>query len=137
MKISVMECLDWNTSNRPEQLASFSRAFMDAGVDLEALWTYRHDGGRQIAAISRRPSRLEKLLKSLGIKPRKSRVLFASGPETPAAVPAIIEKLSSAGIKVNYADVLGTGEQFGAAVWVEDKDIPAARRALHSARTML
>ncbi len=137
MKISVMECLDWESSNSPGQMASFSRAVTDAGVNIEALWSYRHDGGHQIAAISKSPARLEKLLRSLGIKTRKSKVLYAAGKETPAAVPGILEKLAGAGIKVNYADVLGTGDQFSAAVWVEDKDLPAARRALQASRTIL
>jgi hypothetical protein len=133
MKVSVMECLDWNTSNKPEELASYTHTLMDAGVGLEALWTYRHNGkGHQIAAVAKRPAKLDRLLRDLGVKPRHSKCLYVAGRETASAVPGVLEKLSCAGIPVQYSDVLGAGDKFSAAIWVRDRDIGQARRALRA-----
>lgn len=133
MKISVMDCLDWDTSSKPRQLAVYAHTLMDADFGVEALWTYPRNGKRnKIAAIVKRPDKLAGLLHTMGVEAHRSKCLYVTGKESASAVPGILEKLSDAGIPVGYSDVLGAGREFSATIWVKEKDLASAKRALRA-----
>lgn len=132
MKITVMDCLDWDTSSKPRQLAVYAHTLMDADFGVEALWTYPTNGkGNKIAALVKRPAKLAGLLHTMGVEAHRSKCLYVTGKESASAVPGILEKLAGAGIPVRYSDILGTGREISATIWVKEKDLASAKKALH------
>jgi hypothetical protein len=105
----------------------------EAGVNLLSLTAFPIGGGRsQIDVVPEDPAALEKAAKKSGITFKARRqALFIQGKDRPGAVADVARRLSDAGINVHAANAAcGGGGGFGMIVWVAQKDVDAAAKAL-------
>lgn len=119
--------------DRPGEGFRFLGALKEAGVNLLSMTAFPIGGGRsQIDVVPEDPAALEKAAKKAGLalKARK-QALFIQGKDRPGAVADITRRLSDAGINVHAANAAcGGGGGYGMILWVAQKDVDAAAKAL-------
>jgi hypothetical protein len=119
--------------DRPGEGFRFLSSLKEAGVNLLSLTAFPIGGGRsQIDVVPEDPAALEKAAKKAGITFKARRqALFVQGKDRPGAVADLARRLSDAGINIHSANAAcGGGGGFGMILWVAQKDLDAAAKAL-------
>ncbi|HAH07276.1 MAG TPA: hypothetical protein DCM05_12260 [Elusimicrobia bacterium] len=128
MKIKAVDCLEWKAPNKPGELLRFAAAFKKKGVDMDILWNCGPHG--LIGGAAKKPAKLAAALKELGVQAQACTGFHIMGKDKAGALVKVFEKLSAAGINVDFCTALAAKGKFAAVVWVKDGDVAMARKAL-------
>ena len=131
MAVKQVECLDWPAENRPGELLKLSEQLAKQGVDLDALWAYAdHENKPKIAAIAKRPDKLQAALGQMGIQAHASQCFCATGQDKAGALLDTFRALADANINIACLDAMATGGRYAAIFWVSDADLANAKQIL-------
>ena len=123
------------TSNQPGVGAAMLATLRDAGVNLIAFSGFPSGRKAQIDFVPENAETFRAVAKTAKWKlvgPKK--VFLISGTDRPGAVAEILTRLAQAKINVTAVDaVCATGGAFGAMLWVEQRDVARAAKALGAA----
>ena len=105
----------------------------EAGVNMVAFLAFPIGGGQtQMDFVPEDPAKFLAAAKAVGwTLSSKKEALYVSGSDRPGAAGSTLEKLASA--KINAVSTMAArGEEggFGLVVWVDQKDVAAAAKAL-------
>lgn len=131
MAVKLVECLDWEVENRPGKLLEVNEQLARQGVNLDALWAYTdHEKKDKMAAIGKKPAKLQAALGKLGINAKRSQCFYATGTDKAGALVKTLKALADAGINITCFDALAGGGRYAATFWVSDADLEKAKRIL-------
>jgi hypothetical protein len=121
-----------NVSNRRGEAARILDSLREQGVNLLAFTGFPDKRGAQIdfvpenTAAFKAAARRDKLV----LRAKKSGFLV-QGDDRPGALSRVLDKLAEARINVTAVDAMCAGKnRFGALLWVKQKDVTKAKRAL-------
>ena len=121
-----------NVPNRRGEAARILDSLREQGVNLLAFTGFPDKRGAQIdfvpenTAAFKAAARRSKLM----LRARKSGFLV-QGDDRPGALSRVLDKLAEARINVTAVDAVCAGKnRFGALLWVKQKDVTKAKRAL-------
>jgi hypothetical protein len=121
-----------NVSNRRGEAARILDSLREQGVNLLAFTGFPDKRGAQIdfvpenTAAFKAAARRDKLM----LRAKKSGFLV-QGDDRPGALSRVLDKLAEARINVTAVDAMCAGKnRFGALLWVKQKDVTKAKRAL-------
>jgi hypothetical protein len=118
-------------TNRPGQLATLTRLFADAGIEIEALAAVADNGRSHIRIVVEEAPKARRLLMNADIVFEERSVLDTFIPRGDGGLADISESLAHAGVNVESMYLLHTNaEGMHVAMTVSDTDI--AYRALAS-----
>src|SRR5205814_7000131 len=133
--IRVVEYFYVETPNTPGVGAAMLSTLRDAGVNLLAFSGFPSGRRAQIDFVPEDAAAFRAAAKAAKWKlvgPKKA--FLVSGADRPGAVAELMTKLAQAKINVTAVDALcATGGSFGAIVWVEQRDVVKAAKALGAA----
>ena len=123
------------TPNQPGVGASMLATLRDAGVNLVAFSGFPSGRKAQIDFVPENAETFRAAAKAAKWKvvgPKKCFIV--SGADRPGAVAEMLTRLSQAKINVTAVDaVCATGGAYGAILWVEQRDVAKAAKALGAA----
>jgi hypothetical protein len=123
------------TPNQPGVGAAMLATLRDAGVNLIAFSGFPSGRKAQIDFVPENAEAFRAVAKTAKWKvvgPKK--VFLISGADRPGAVAESLTRLAQAKINVTAVDaVCATGGSFGAILWVEQRDVAKATKALGAA----
>ena len=121
-----------NVPNRRGEAARILDSLREQGVNLLAFTGFPDKRGAQIdfvpenTAAFKAAARRDKLM----LRAKKSGFLV-QGDDRPGALSRVLDKLAEARINVTAVDAMCAGKnRFGALLWVKQKDVTKAKRAL-------
>lgn len=131
MPIKLVECMDWFAPNKPGKLLQYAEHLKKEGVDLEAFWAYTSPAGEtKLAAIGKNPEKLRAALQRAGVSPDLSLCFYVTGADKAGALIPAARALAKANINIECSDALAAQGKFAATIWISEKDIPRAKKAL-------
>ena len=128
MKTKLVDCMEWKAPNKPGELARCVKAFKKNKVNLDVLWSCGASG--DIGACAKRPAKLRAALKEAGIQAGSSKCFYLAGKDKTGALTRALGKLAKAGVNVDYCSAVAGKGGFGCMIYVDDRDIAKARKAL-------
>ena len=119
--------------DKPGVGAEFGNKLKQEGINLLGLSAFPVSPGKtQLDLIPEHPDQLTKAANKLGVKLGPPKVAFLiQGTDRTGAMGEVLGRLGSA--KINARASLGVGaggNRFGGLIWVDQKDVEAASRAL-------
>lgn len=131
MPARLLECLDWESPNKPGELWEHADFLKSEAIELRAFRAYTGaDGKDRLAAVARRPGRLRAALEKRGVLPRSSRCFLVWGTDAPSALSRALQRLAGENINIEGAEWLSAAGRFTAALWVREEDQERAARLL-------
>ena len=117
--------------HEPGEGARVLAALKKGGANLLAFHAFPSQGKAQLDFFPEDAKRLEKAAKDAGLtlSPEK-KALYIEGGDRVGAMHDVLDKLGKAGINVTAVDALATGGKFAAIVWVDQKEVDRAAKAL-------
>ena len=132
---STVRKIDYFTMNVPNRRGEAARildSLREQGVNLLAFTGFPDKRGAQIdfipenTAAFKAAARRDKLM----LRAKKSGFLV-QGDDRPGALSRVLDKLAEARINVTAVEAMCAGKnRFGALLWVKQKDVTKAKRAL-------
>lgn|SRR5690606_28308787 len=95
--------------NRPGRLAALTEALAAAGVNIEALTAYGHDGEGAVRLIVNDSTAAARVLDEAGLHYDQRTVLSANLPHRPGELAKLTRSLADAGVNIDALYVLRTG----------------------------
>ncbi len=127
----VVRSYDWPAEDRPGQLLKTAEELARRKVDLLAIWGYTDPNKvAKIAAIAKKPAKLESALKEMGIEAKTSNCLYLTGTDRVGALLKPLGALAGAGINITCLDAVAVRGGFAATIWVADADLEKAKKLL-------
>ena len=121
-----------NVSNRRGEAARILDSLREQGVNLLAFTGFPDKRGAQIDFVPENTAAFKAAARraKLMLRARKSGFLV-QGDDRPGALSRVLDKLAEARINVTAVDAMCAGKnRFGALLWVKQKDVTKAKRAL-------
>jgi hypothetical protein len=87
--------------NRPGRLAALTEALAAAGVNIEALAAYAHDGEGTVRLIVNDASAARRVLDEAGLQNRELPVLTAMLPHRPGELARLTRAIADAGVNID------------------------------------
>ena len=121
-----------NVPNRRGEAARILDSLREQGVNLLAFTGFPDKRGAQIDFVPENTAAFKAAARraKLMLRARKSGFLV-QGDDRPGALSRVLDKLAEARINVTAVDAVCAGKnRFGALLWVKQKDVTKAKRAL-------
>lgn len=100
-----------HVENRPGRLAAITDMLGAAGVNIEALAAYGHDGEGVLRLIVDDAATTRRVLREAGIRMEEHTVLTAFMPHEPGALASVTRQLAAAEINIDALYVLSTSSE--------------------------
>lgn len=113
--------------NQPGRLASLTEALAVAGVNIEALAAYGHDGEGTVRLIVNDAATTRRVLEEAALGAEEHTVLTALLPDRPGELARLTRSVADAGINIDAIYVLNTtadGIEFAIAVDQPESALP-------------
>ncbi len=119
-------------SQRPGAGARLLEALKAAGVNLLAFTGFPAGGGAQVDFIPENGARFRQAAKKAGLRISGRKTVFvARGDDRVGALTGILGKLAKAKINIVALSAVTAGKRrYGMVLWVKQKDVARASRAL-------
>jgi hypothetical protein len=119
-------------SNKPGQGAKVVKGLADNGVNLIAFSGFPSGKGAQAVFVPDDAKVFRRAARKLKLKTSKAQKAFlVGGDDRPGAVAKLLGKLADRKINVTAVDAVAAGKgRFGAILWVKQKNVKKAARAL-------
>jgi len=124
-----------NVPNRRGEAARVLESLREAGVNLLAFTGFPSGGGRsQVDFIPANTPAFRTAARRAGLKLKQKKTGFhIQGGDRPGALARVLKKLADAKINVTAVDAVCAGKgRYGAILWVKDKDVRKAAKALRA-----
>ena len=121
-----------NVPNRRGEAARILDSLREQGVNLLAFTGFPDKRGAQIDFVPENTAAFKAAARraKLVLRAKKSGFLV-QGDDRPGALSRVLDKLAAARINVTAVDAMCAGKnRFGALLWVKQKDVTKAKRAL-------
>ena len=121
-----------NVPNRRGEAARILDSLREQGVNLLAFTGFPDKRGAQIDFVPENTAAFKAAARraKLTVRAKKSGFLV-QGDDRPGAVSRVLDKLAEARINVTAVEAVCAGKnRFGALLWVKQKDVTKAKRAL-------
>jgi len=120
------------TPNRPGEAARALRALKDARINLLAFSGFPKGRRAQLDFIPANPATFLAVARGMKLRLRGKKTGFLiRGSDQRGAIARVMSKLARAKINVTAVDAVTAGAgRFGAILWVKQKDVNRAARAL-------
>ena len=121
-----------NVPNRRGEAARILDSLREQGVNLLAFTGFPDKRGAQIDFVPENTAAFKAAARraKLVLRAKKSGFLV-QGDDRPGALSRVLDKLAEARINVTAVDAVCAGKnRFGALLWVKQKDVTKAKRAL-------
>ena len=121
-----------NVTNRRGEAARILDSLREQGVNLLAFTGFPDKRGAQIDFVPENTAAFKAAARraKLVLRAKKSGFLV-QGDDRPGALSRVLDKLAAARINVTAVDAMCAGKnRFGALLWVKQKDVTKAKRAL-------
>lgn len=97
-----------HVENRPGRLATITELLGNAGVNIEALAAYGHDGDGVLRLIVDDAAAARRVLHDAGLRVEERDVLTAQIPHQPGALAAVTRRLADSDVNIDALYVLAT-----------------------------
>jgi len=131
-KVRKIDYFAMNVPNRRGEAARILDSLREEGVNLLAFTGFPDKRGSQIDFVPENTAAFKAAARraKLMVRAKKSGFLV-QGDDRPGAVSRVLDKLAEARINVTAVDAVCAGKnRFGALLWVKQKDVTKAKRAL-------
>lgn len=131
-KVRKIDYFAMNIPNRRGEAARILDSLREEGVNLLAFTGFPDKRGSQIDFVPENTAAFKVAARraKLVLRAKKSGFLV-QGDDQPGAVSRVLDKLAEARINVTAVDAVCAGKnRFGALLWVKQKDVTKAKRAL-------
>jgi len=131
-KVRKIDYFAMNVPNRRGEAARILDSLRADGVNLLAFTGFPDKRGAQIDFVPENTAAFKAAARraKLKVRARKSGFLV-QGDDRPGALSRVLDKLAEARINVTAVDAVCAGKnRFGALLWVKQKDVTKAKRAL-------
>ncbi|MBI5782179.1 MAG: hypothetical protein HZA69_00385 [Gammaproteobacteria bacterium] len=118
--------------NRPGEAGRILTGLAKAGVNLLAFTGFPHGNRSQVDFIPANPTTFLAVARGMKLRVRGKKTGFlVRGSDQRGAIAKVMSRLARAKINVTAVDAVGAGAgRFGAILWVKQKDVNRAARAL-------
>ena len=131
MKIDRVTYAYLEVTDKPGEGARVLGKLQENGVNLKSMTAFPTSGGKSQIDVVAGSGDLDAAAKKAGLKlSAKKQAFFISGEDRPGAVAAILKKLADAKINVTATNAASGQTGFGMIVFVKQKDLDAAAKAL-------
>jgi prephenate dehydratase len=114
-----------NLADRPGELLKVMKDLKARNTSLAGLWGSSTKGGKaQLYVAGKNPSKLRKGWKSGGAG------FFVSGADRTGALVTTLDALAGARVNIQAIHAIAIGGKFGSFIWVRDKQVGKAAKAL-------
>jgi len=131
-KVRKIDYFAMNIPNRRGEAARILDSLREDGVNLLAFTGFPDKRGSQIDFVPENTAAFKAAARraKLMVRAKKSGFLV-QGDDRPGAVSRVLDKLAEARINVTAVEAVCAGKnRFGALLWVKQKDVTKAKRAL-------
>ena len=131
-KVRKIDYFAMNIPNRRGEAARILDSLRKDGVNLLAFTGFPDKRGSQIDFVPENTAAFKAAARraKLMVRAKKSGFLV-QGDDRPGAVSRVLDKLAEARINVTAVEAVCAGKnRFGALLWVKQKDVTKAKRAL-------
>ena len=131
-KVRKIDYFAMNIPNRRGEAARILDSLREEGVNLLAFTGFPDKRGSQIDFVPENTAAFKAAARraKLMVRAKKSGFLV-QGDDRPGAVSRVLDKLAEARINVTAVEAVCAGKnRFGALLWVKQKDVTKAKRAL-------
>ena len=131
-KVRKIDYFAMNIPNRRGEAARILDSLREEGVNLLAFTGFPDKRGAQIDFVPENTAAFKAAARraKLMVRAKKSGFLV-QGDDRPGAVSRVLDKLAEARINVTAVEAVCAGKnRFGALLWVKQKDVTKAKRAL-------
>ena len=131
-KVRKIDYFAMNIPNRRGEAARILDSLREEGVNLLAFTGFPDKRGAQIDFVPENTAAFKAAARraKLTVRAKKSGFLV-QGDDRPGAVSRVLDKLAEARINVTAVEAVCAGKnRFGALLWVKQKDVTKAKRAL-------
>ena len=116
---------------KPGALAQILGAFREAKVNLTASWGYQMGPGEaQAHFFTGDLDRAKQALTKLGKKPKTESAFWVEDADQIGSYHSVLQKIAQAGINIEATDAFAIGGKFATVIFVAEKDVPKAAKAL-------
>ena len=121
-----------NVPNRRGEAARILDSLREQGVNLLAFTGFPDKRGAQIDFVPENTAAFKAAARRAKLMLRAKKSGFhVQGDDRPGALSRVLDKLAEARINVTAVDAMCAGKnRFGALLWVKQKDVTKAKRAL-------
>ncbi len=120
--------------NRPGEAARILAGLAKVGVNLLAFTGFPSGRSSQVDFVPADPETFQAVARGMKLKLRGKKTGFlVRGGDRRGAIARVMARLARAKINVTAVDAVGAGGgRFGAILWVKQKDVSRAARALNA-----
>jgi hypothetical protein len=131
-KVRKVDYFAVNVPNRPGQATHALDVFAGAGVNLLAFTGFPDGRDAQMDFVPEKSAAFLAAARRAKLKVRpKKKGFLVTGDDRPGAVAQVMRKLAAQKINVTAIDAVSAGGgRFGAILWVKQKDVSRAAKAL-------
>jgi len=131
-KVRKIDYFAMNIPNRRGEAARILDSLREEGVNLLAFTGFPDKHGAQIDFVPENTAAFKAAARRAKLKVRAKKSGFlVQGDDRPGAVSRVLDKLAEARINVTAVEAVCAGKnRFGALLWVKQKDVTKAKRAL-------
>ncbi len=116
---------------KPGALAKVLTAFREAKVNLNASWAYQMGPGEaQAHFFAADLDRAKQVLTKEGKTPKTESAFWVEDADQIGNYQNVLQRLAQAGINVEATDAFAIGGKFATVIFVAEKDVPKAAKAL-------
>jgi len=131
-KVRKIDYFAMNVPNRRGEAARILDSLREEGVNLLAFTGFPDKRGAQVDFVPENTAAFKAAARraKLPVRAKKSGFLV-QGDDRPGALSRVLDKLAEARINVTAVEAVCAGkDRFGALLWVKQKDVTKAKRAL-------
>lgn len=131
-KIRKVDYFAMTVPNRRGEAARILDSLRDEGVNLLAFTGFPDKRGAQVDFVPEDTAAFKGAARRAKLKLRAKKSGFlVQGDDRPGALSRVLDKLADSRINVTAVDAVCAGKnRFGAILWVKQKDVSKAKRAL-------
>ena len=116
---------------KPGALAQVMGAFREAKVNVTASWGYQMGPGEaQAHFFTGDFDRAKQALTKLGKTPKTEAAFWVEDADQIGNYHTVLQKMAKAGINIEATDAFAIGGKFATVIFVAEKDVPKAAKAL-------
>ena len=129
--VKKIDLLTVKLDPKPGALAQVLGAFREAKVNLTACWAYEMGPGEaQANFFTTDGERARQTLSKLGKAPKTEAAFWVEDADQLGSYHAVLQKIAQAGINIEATDAFAIGGKFATLIFVNEKDVPKAAKAL-------
>jgi hypothetical protein len=131
MKWATKDDFSIELEDKPGQLAELSAKLQDAGISLLGIWgDHGVDGRENFRCVPQSAKKFRAFAQEHGLTYSEGMTIYLHGDDSAGALTETLEEIATAGVSIRSIHAVTVSNEFGAFIWVDQKDFDVLARTL-------